>query len=427
MKNFKVVKLNILIIALAFSAGLIFLCCGFFNRVPSGVEINGIDVGGKSRKQAAAIVRENIVNELKDKTLIIHGNKNEYRFTYPEIGYKDDLQKLIKNVKKGESRTAQVSYYLNGLSEVASIICNNESSEAVEPYAVFTADSTPFTYCAGADGCKADKIKLINDIRASLAGGFEKVRVNVTPVKRRTTLQQVKYDTRQLSSFVTYFDGENETRSHNIRLAAEKINGSIIKGGEIFSFNQTVGERTAERGFQSAKIIEKGEFVEGIGGGVCQVSTTLYNAALLCGCEIEEYHPHSLSVSYVPPSCDAMVSGSYYDLKFKNATAANLYIRARTGKNYVAFDVYGRGDGNEYFYESQVTGVIPAPEEMTDDSTQVKDGRDGTESEGYLTVKRKGVLIKRKLLRRDKYAPIKKITISADTDGEENGKAEIVQ
>lgn len=412
-----ITKFNILILTLAFSAGLIFLCCGFISRVPSRVRINGIDVGGKPRNQAAALIRESIVEELKTKTLVIRG-KNEYRFTYPEIGYKDDLQKLIKGAKKGGSYTAQVSYYLNGLSEIADIICDKESAQTVEPYAQFNAYGTPFTYCAGADGCKADRTKLLNDIKASLGGGFEQVNVKTETVKRKTTLQQVKSDTRLLSSFVTYFDGENAPRSHNIRLAAEKINGSIIKGGETFSFNKTVGERTAERGFQSAKIIEKGEFVEGVGGGVCQVSTTLYNAALLCGCDIEEYHPHSLSVSYVPPSFDAMVSGSYFDLKFKNATAANLYIRARTGKNFVAFDVYGRSDGNEYFYESQVTGVIPAPEEVTEDSALVKDGRDGTESEGYLTVTRKGVVIKRKVLRRDKYAPIKKVTLSQPETGD---------
>lgn len=397
---------------LAFSAGLIFLCCGFFNRVPSGVEINGTDVGGKSRKQAVAIIRQEIEEELKQKQLVICGNKQEYRFTYPEIGYKDNLQKLIKTVKKGESYTAQVSYYLNGLSEVAAIICNNESVPVTEPYAIFNAEGTPFNYCAGADGCKADKSKLMEDIKSSLSGGFEKVRVKTDAVRRKTTLSNVKADTRRLSSFVTYFDGGNESRAHNIRLAAEKINGSVIEDGETFSFNQTVGERTSKRGFQPAKIIEKGEFVEGIGGGVCQVSTTLYNAALLCGCEIEEYHPHSLSVSYVPPSFDAMVSGSYFDLKFKNVSGATLYIRARTGENFVAFDVYGRGDGNNYFYESEVTGTIPAPEEITEDISQVKEGRDGTESAGYLTVTRKGAVVKRIVLRRDKYAPVKKISLA---------------
>ncbi|MDE7452971.1 MAG: VanW family protein [Clostridia bacterium] len=385
------------------------------NRVPSGVVINGIEVGGKPRSQAVKLIRENIAEGLKEKTLIIRGNKQEYRFTYPEISYKDDLQKIIKSAKKGGSYEANVSYYLNGLNEIADIICNNESAEPVEPYAVFNAEGAPFTYCAGADGKKADRAKLLSDIKNSLGGGFEKVTVRVDTVKRQTTLRQVKCDTRLLSTFVTYFDGGNETRAHNIRLAAQKINGSTLKSGEVFSFNKTVGERTAERGFKPAKIIEKGEFVEGIGGGVCQVSTTLYNAAVLCGCEIEEYHPHSLAVSYVPPSCDAMVSGSYFDLKFKNAGEATLYIRARTGSNFVAFDLYGRSDGNQYFYESEVTGTIPAPEEITEDGSLVKEGRDGTESAGYLTVMRKGVLIKKKVLRRDKYAPVKRVTLATNT------------
>ncbi len=418
MKKQTVLKLNLLIITLAFSAGLIFLCCGFFNRVPHGVVINGIDVGGKSRKQAVALIRQSIEDGLKTKSLVICGNRQEYRFTYPEIGYKDNLQKLIKSVKKGGESELQVSYYLNGLSEIADIICNNESVLPVEPYAIFNSSGAPFTYCAGTDGCKADKNKLLNDIKNSLAGGFEKVQLKTDTVKRQTALSAVKRDTRLLSSFVTYFDGSNVARSHNIRLAAEKINGSTLGVGEVFSFNGTVGERTAERGFKPAKIIEKGEFVEGVGGGVCQVSTTIYNAALLCGCEIEEYHPHSLSVSYVPPSCDAMVSGNYFDLKFKNVAPTTLYIRARTGTNYVAFDFYGRSDGNQYFYKSEVTGTIPAPEEITEDESQVKAGRDGTESAGYLTVTRNGAVIKRKVLRRDKYAPVKKVTLATENPEE---------
>lgn len=96
---------------------------------------------------------------------------------------------------------------------------------------------------------------------------------------------------------------------HNIALAAEKINGCILADGEEFSFNGRVGARTESNGFLSAPIILEGDFVEGVGGGVCQASTTVYNAALLAGMEITEQHPHSLRVGYVEPSFDAMVSG----------------------------------------------------------------------------------------------------------------------
>lgn len=224
-----------------------------------------------------------------------------------------------------------------------------------------------------------------------------------------------------MSTFTTHYDGTNADRSHNIRLAAKKINGTVLENGEGFSFNETVGQRTAGSGFRSAKIIENGEFVNGVGGGVCQVSTTLFNAALLAGCDMTEFHQHSLAVSYVPPSYDAMVSGTYFDLKFENRTGYTLYFRAVTGGNYITFNIYGRGDGACYGYQSVVKSAIPAPEEFTDDSSRVRAGRDGTVSEGYLTVTRNGIT-STKLFRRDKYAPVKRVTLQPTEEQGEDEK-----
>lgn len=402
---------------LAFSAGVIFFACAFFNKLPKSVTVNGIDVGGKSRVQAAETVRESIKSDLKNKSLTVHGNRGEYVFTYPEISWRDNLQSLLKTIKKEGEYTADISYYLNGISEVTAHICNDESKPAVEPYALFNEEGEPFTYFEGSDGVKANRVKLLSDIRASLEGGFESVTVSTRIIPRTTSMNTVRYNTRLLSSYTTYFDGANFARVHNIALAAQKINGTVLENGESFSFNETVGARTEERGFQPAKIIEHGEFVEGIGGGVCQVSTTLFNCALLAGCDMTEFHPHSLAVSYVPPSFDAMVSGNYFDLKFDNLTGYTLYLRASVGENCISFKIYGRGDGAYYGYSSVVTGSITAPEEITTDSSLVKQGRDGIISEGYLTVQRNGLTTTR-LFRRDKYAPIKRVVLETLTQEE---------
>ena len=391
MKKTVILKIYSLMFMLAFFAGLIFFACAFCAKLPKNVTIDGIEVGGKSAAEAVRLVRGSIEENLKTKSLTIIGADKKYVFSYPEIGYKDNLQKLVKAVKKGNSYTAEVSFYLNGLSEISHCICDEQSRPVTEPYAIFNASGTPFTYCAGSDGFKADRNKLVADVRASLSGGFCDVKVEYKTLKRTETLSAVKNKTRLISAFTTYFDSSNFDRAHNIRLAAATVNGTVLAPGEVFSFNGVVGERTADRGFKSAKIIEKGEFVDGVGGGVCQVSTTLYNAALLAGCQITEFHPHSLAVSYVPPSCDAMVSGTYYDLKFKNSLSEKLYIRAAAGKGYVTFYFYGKSDGAQYSYASRVTGNIPAPEEVTDDPSRVKDGRDGILSEGYLTVTRGGI------------------------------------
>lgn len=414
MKYVKFYRINIFIILLALSAGA-FFTCGFSGRLPKNVTINGVEVGGKSRTQAVRSVRENIESALKEKKLTVYGKDREYVFTYPEIGYKDNLQALIKTVKNSGEYTAQVGYYLNGIGEITSYICDGESAPVTEPYAIFNQSGAPFDYFEGSDGVKADRLKLLNDIRASLESNFAPVTVSTTSIKRNTALTDVKRDTRLLSTFTTYFDGTNENRAHNIRLAAQKINGTVLQNGQTFSFNSAVGERTEARGFKSAKIIEKGEFVEGIGGGVCQVSTTLFNAAILSGCRIIEYHPHSLPVSYVPPSCDAMVSGTHFDLKLENVTGRTLYVRALSGENYVKFNIYGRGDGATYSYSSAVTGSIPAPVEETDDINSVREGKEGVTSEGYLTVTRNGIR-KKVLFRKDKYSPVKKTVLSGNAE-----------
>lgn len=403
-------------IMLALSAGIIFFTCGFAAKLPKDITVNGVQIGGKTRREAARLVRDDIEKELKTKSLTVYGKQSKYVFAYPEIGYTDDLQALLKDVKKGGNYRAEVRYHLNGLNEITAAICADESAPLCEPYFIFNAHGEPFTYMEGNDGITADRLKLISDIRSSLGGDFSDVYLSVVTVKRKTALKEVKYNTRRLSTFTTYFDGSNTDRAHNIRLAAEKINGRVLDNGESFSFNGEVGARTAERGFKRAKIIERGEFVEGIGGGVCQVSTTLFNAAVLSGCKITEYHAHSLAVSYVPPSFDAMVSGNYFDLKFVNTTGYTLYIRAVTGKNYITFNIYGRGDGAEYSYSSKVTGTIGAPVETTDDMSLVKEGKDGVTSEGYLTVTRNGVT-ESVLYRRDKYMPVKRVVYGFEEVG----------
>ena len=421
MKRKFIIKLNLLIFVPALTAGL-FFTCGFFFKVPAGVTVDGVDVGGLSVRSAVTAVRENTIKNLKSKKLCVNG-KRRYVFAYPEINFKDNAREVVASSKKGGTYSTEVSYYLNGLDEIATYICADESCAPVEPYAVFNSYGEPFTYFEGSDGAEADREKLVSDIKDSLENGFGEVYARVNVLKRTKTMDEVRADTKLLTSFTTYFDGSNYPRSHNIRLASGKINGRIIRDGEEFSFNNTVGVRSEARGFKTAKMIENGEFVEGVGGGVCQVSTTLYNAVVRAGCSVTEYHPHSLAVGYVPPSFDAMVSGTYCDLKFKNATGATLFVRAYTGDNFVKFSVYGRGDGAKYEMMSRVTASIPAEEEITDDPSKARKGKDGTKSEAYLTVTKDG----RKrtvLLRRDSYSPVKHVVceeVGEEQNGEQSG------
>lgn len=209
-----------------------------------------------------------------------------------------------------------------------------------------------------------------------------------------------------LSRFTTKFDGTNLPRSHNIRLAGKLIDGCRLAAGEEFSFNRRVGKRTAARGFQEAPVIFDGKFTKGTGGGVCQVSTTLYNAALLAGMKIEEAHPHSLQVGYVRPSLDAMVSSSS-DLRFTNPSGAPAVIRMYADENSITAEIYGRETGYEYRTESAVLRILPPPpaEEVEgEEDCVLRREKNGLKSESYLVCYRRGKRLKSVRLRRDTYA-----------------------
>ena len=163
------------------------------------------------------------------------------------------------------------------------------------------------------------------------------------------------------SKFYTSFNLDLQERTHNIKLATKSLDKTLIEPNAEFSFNLRVGERTEKRGYKKATVISLGEFTEGVGGGVCQVSTTLYNAFLTAGLTITEYHPHSLPVNYVAPSFDAMVSYGYADLKAVNCTNYPVIIRACVENNRIIITIKGEPLTEKYVRKSVVTEIV-APE-----------------------------------------------------------------
>ena len=219
------------------------------------------------------------------------------------------------------------------------------------------------------------------------------------------------YGYEKISSYTTYFNPEDKGRCENILIAASLIDGITIQPYGEFSFNKTVGRRTAEAGFQQAKIIVNGEYVLGVGGGVCQVSSTLYNAALKSGLEIIEFHPHSLRVGYVAPSRDAMVS-SENDLGFYNPHAHPVTLSAKVFENGVCMSFYGKNEGDRYEIISQILEEVPPPPPIVKEGLQdgvLRHGQTGVKSEAYLEKYRGKNLLFRKKIRTDFYRPIQEI------------------
>lgn len=175
----------------------------------------------------------------------------------------------------------------------------------------------------------ADTSRVGLSVYTGVVDGYSKT------VKLNLTVLQVP-----ISKYSTRFDLTQANRTNNIRLAAKALDGILLVPGARFSFNRSVGERTAAAGYKEALVISEDAYVPGIGGGVCQVSSTLYNAALLAHLEILERHVHSLPVSYVPSGKDATVSYPYLDLKFRNSLDTSLIIRSSVIGNSLTFALW---------------------------------------------------------------------------------------
>jgi vancomycin resistance protein YoaR len=177
--------------------------------------------------------------------------------------------------------------------------------------------------------------------------------------------------TKQIGQYVTYFNGYNEKRSHNITLAAEAINNHVVFPGETFSFNEVVGKRTEEKGYMRAPVIVRGELSEDVGGGICQVSSTLFNAIDNAGGKIVQRYSHSRSVPYVPPGRDATVSWYGPDFRFENNYNQPILIRAKSYAGRVVVTIHS-SDMVEYTPRQIPRASRELPKEMIMDS----DGND---------------------------------------------------
>ncbi len=326
---------------------------------------------------------------------IIAGD-NTYRFLEQEINEVDGVKSL-----KCQSSV------LNGIYLDTLI-------KPQDAYLDFTANTSGFNVISETVGKEIDLISLEKDVITALNSNKKSVTAKFSKTYATVNKNDVLKETNLRSRFTTYYSASSENRKFNIALAVEKLNGVKIAPNCEFSFNQTVGARTEENGFKTAKIILNGDFTDGVGGGVCQVSTTLYNSALLAGLKITEQHSHSLQVSYVEPSFDAMVNSNLSDLKFVNTTGANVYILARADGNALAISIYGLKQEERYERVSLVTGEIEpnSIEEVLDYTLPLgtkitkRNAKNGIKSEGYIIVYKGDTRIKNLKIRSDTYNPI---------------------
>lgn len=242
--------------------------------------------------------------------------------------------------------------------------------------------------------------------------------LKITPAGKTTDDIGMEAFPYEISSFPTKYDASNTNRSGNLKIAADKINGTVLMPDEEFSFNEVVGKRTIEDGYRNAKIYENGQVVDGLAGGICQISSTLYNAVLLANLEITERRNHSFTTSYVPAGRDATVVYGVQDFKFKNSRKYPIKIGANVANGIVEFKIHGIREEVEYDIKiiPVTTGVIPYETEYIPDATlapgqQVvkQAGHTGCKVTSYIEKRVGGAVISKEVLSNDTYKAMKTI------------------
>ncbi len=192
-----------------------------------------------------------------------------------------------------------------------------------------------------------------------------------------------------ISEFSTKYSQSQKDRTTNLKLAAEKINGTVLMPGEVFSYNTVVGKRTIDAGYKEAKIYVNGEVVDGLGGGICQVSSTLYNAVLYANLEIVERRNHQFVPSYAGAGLDATVVYGSIDFQFKNTRNYPIKIQCSVDRGICNFQIYGLKEKTEY--EVNVWANV-----ISRSKTAIK-------SKAYRQLKLNGEVVSTQLLSSDTY------------------------
>jgi vancomycin resistance protein YoaR len=400
--------------------------------LPDNLYVDQVGLGGKTLLQAEEILNKMEAAQLS-KSLAIHYDDGAYTqssiFTYEQLGYFAEKEKLLTDLKRllghdihfvkrfiayqkiEKSGAVYLLNYAIHYDRFLKAMAIFEDASLQPPVdARYSITKGKVSIVKEENGYIFDKDALYKELLANRE--LTSFKLASKAVKPNVTSQQLESQgiKEMISSFTTKFDAGNVPRSSNIRLAAKMIDGTILAPGGVFSFNGVVGERTRERGFQEAGVYMNGRVDTGIGGGICQVSTTLYNAVLFANLEVLERSNHSLTVPYVPLSRDAAVSWGAQDFKFRNNTKYYIYIRSAATAYTVTFELYSTKSDAKVELESKTLSKISAPVVYLDDASIelgqqyiMEKGHDGYQSQLTKKVYQGGSLVSSEVLSKDKY------------------------
>ncbi len=407
MKKRGMAAVLVIVIMFALIAAYVFFSYGKIkpddDKICDGIKVESIEIGGMTKEEASVAVNA-YITQLKSRLISLTVNDQTQTCRLDEAGYDfsagDFLDEALKVGKTGNmlenyreiqeaaqgKRNYKVSYTLDEevltefIKKCKKQMCTKAKNSSVK------MENGEFVYTKSQTGVSIDVDETVQMIKEAVAAsnGTEaeiKVTANAKIEQPAVTEETAAKCKDKIGTFSTTFNAGNVNRTKNLANAARLISGTVVYPGETFSVHDTISPLTEENGYYEAASYNNGKVEDSLGGGVCQVSTTLYNAVLRAELEIVERSPHSMVVSYVKPSMDAAIAGDYKDFKFKNNMSVPIYIQGGTYGSTIYFNIYGeetRSADRKVRFESEVTETIqPGGDKITYDKTK---------PESYMTV-----------------------------------------
>jgi len=395
---------------------------------------NNIDVEMKFNedvtKKTIQDISVNLPGVIVESSYSVEGDK--LIVTKGKEGIAIDIDELLSKVKENLNNINIIEDdieipIINKSPEEIDIekIHNEIYKEAKDAY--YTKD--PFTVYPEVEGMDFN----IEEAKKILQEEKEEYEIPLVITKPKVTIGDIGTEAfpDKLATFTTRYDVSNKDRTVNLVLACQKINEKVVSPGEVFSYNKTLGARTVEAGYKNAKVYSNGEVVDGIGGGICQISSTLYNSVLLANLEIVERRNHQFVTSYVPAGRDATVVYGMTDFQFKNTRKYPIRIVASAQNGIATVSIYGIKEENEYTFtfNTKTIASIPFSVKYVEDNTlpvgteKIKQkGANGLKTETYMTKILNGKVVSTTLLSKDTYDAMNKIILKGTKGATVNNK-----
>lgn len=365
-------------------------------KIYDGVYIDSVYVGGLTKEEAKAEYSE-YIDDIGNLTVTFTAGEDKFMTTLGELDISVSAEEAVEQAYNYGRQGNILSRYKeirNLETENAVLVPEKEYDEEVLTHkleedakdlvtapenASISMENGEFIIQPGVKGTAVAIEDTIANFNDYMEEPWEQKAVEIEAVIEETDPEYTEEDFAMidsvLGSYSTKYSAGNSNRVNNLINGTNRISGTVLMPGEQFSVNEGLGERTEANGYSSAGQYVNNELTDGVGGGICQVSTTLYNAVLISELQVDERYPHSLTVSYVKLGRDAAIAGDYMDFKFTNNTSYPIYISGYAGGGSVSFAIYGhdeREEGRTIDFESKIIETYEPgdPEEIKDDTLE---------------------------------------------------------